>query len=363
MTRAFDAAMDRFRPVLPLGVALSGGADSTALVHACAERWPGQVHALHVHHGLQVAADGFEAHCRGLCERLKVPLRVARVDARHAAGESPEDAARRHRYEALRTLAGGEGVVVAVERSPHPDSGSGSGPDLAMGWESGSYSGQGGSRDGKEGGHSASQAQPALASIALAQHADDQVETVLLALSRGAGVAGLAAMPGHWRRGGMDWHRPLLEVAGSDVRTWLSARGEGWVEDPTNTDERYARNRIRARLLPALEAAFPPFRDTFARSASHAAEAAVLLRELAEADLQAIGQPPRIAALRALGRERQANALRHWLRTVHATTPSAAQLGELLDQIAACATRGHRIRIKVGRGFVVREGAELGWYN
>lgn len=348
MTRAFDAAMDRFRPVLPLGVALSGGADSTALVHACAERWPGQVHALHVHHGLQAAADGFEAHCRALCKRLNVPLRVARVDARHAAGESPEDAARRHRYEALRTLAEGEGAVVAV---PYPGSGSGS------------DSGQGGPRDGGEGGHSATEMQPALASIALAQHADDQVETVLLALSRGAGVPGLAAMPGHWRRGGIDWHRPLLEVAGAQARAWLSARGEGWVEDPTNTDERYTRNRIRARLLPALEAAFPQFRDTFARSASHAAEAAVLLRELAEADLQAIGQPPRIAALRALGRERQANALRHWLRTVHATTPSAAQLGELLDQIAACATRGHRIRIKVGRGFVVREGGELGWYN
>lgn len=357
MTRAFDAAMDRFRPALPVGVALSGGADSTALLHACAARWPGQVHALHVHHGLQTAADGFEAHCRALCERLNVPLRIARVDARHAAGESPEDAARRHRYEALRTLAEGERAVVV----PGPGSGSDGAP--GSGWEPGSDSGQGGPRDGEEGGHSATEAQPALASIALAQHADDQVETVLLALSRGAGVAGLAAMPARWQRGGMDWHRPLLEVAGADVRTWLSARGEGWVEDPTNSDERYTRNRIRARLLPALEAAFPPFRDTFARSASHAAEAAVLLRELAEADLQAIGQPPRIAALRALGRERQANALRHWLRTVHATTPSAAQLGELLDQIAVCATRGHRIRIKVGRGFVVREGAELGWYN
>ena len=191
MTHAFDAAMDRFRPALPLGVALSGGADSTALLHACAARWPGQVHALHVHHGLQVAADGFEAHCRALCERLDVPLRVARVDARHTAGESPEDAARRHRYEALRTLAEGEGVVAVVERSP--DSGSGS------------DSGQGGSRDGKEGGNSVTEVQPALASIALAQHADDQVETVLLALSRGAGVAGLAAMPTFWRRGGMDW--------------------------------------------------------------------------------------------------------------------------------------------------------------
>ncbi|WCM95035.1 tRNA lysidine(34) synthetase TilS [Acidovorax sp. NCPPB 2350] len=315
MTEAFDAAIDRFRPALPLGVALSGGADSTALLLACAARWPGQVHALHVHHGLQAAADAFEAHCAALCARRAVPLRTARVDARHAAGDSPEDAARRARYEALQLLVAGN------------------------------------------------TAQSAIQSIAIAQHADDQAETILLALSRGAGVAGLAAMPASWRRGGIDWHRPLLRVAGADVRAWLAARGEAWIEDPTNADERYTRNRIRARLLPALDAAFPQFRETFARSASHAAEAAVLLRELAEADLLAAGQPPRIAALRALGRERRANALRHWLRAAHGTTPSAAQLGELLDQIEACATRGHRIRIKVGRGFVVREGEVLGWYN
>ncbi|AVS74754.1 tRNA lysidine(34) synthetase [Paracidovorax cattleyae] len=350
MTRAFDAAMDRFRPALPLGVALSGGADSTALLHACAQRWPGQVHALHVHHGLQVAADGFEEHCRALCGRLGVPLRIARVDARHASGESPEDAARQRRYDALRGLAGGL-------QGTHPTHQAG-----ADGVMPATEAGQGGP-SGEDGRDGPAVARPALAAIALAQHADDQVETVLLALSRGAGVAGLAAMPVFWRRGGIDWHRPLLEVAGAEVRAWLSARGGSWVEDPTNTDERYTRNRIRARLLPVLQAAFPQFRDTFARSASHAAEAAVLLRELAQADLQAIGQPPRIAALRALGRERQANALRHWLRTVHATTPTAAQLGELLDQIAACATRGHRIRIRVGRGFVVRQGGELGWYN
>ncbi|MDA8455297.1 tRNA lysidine(34) synthetase TilS [Acidovorax sp. GBBC 3334] len=315
MTERFDVAMDRFRPALPLGVALSGGADSTALLHACAQRWPGQVHALHVHHGLQAAADGFEAHCRALCERLGVPLRTAHVDARHAAGDSPEATARQWRYASLQALAAGSIEKIAMK------------------------------------------------SIAIAQHADDQVETVLLALSRGAGVAGLAAMPSRWQGGGIDWHRPLLRVAGAQVRAWLAARGEGWAEDPTNADERYTRNRIRARVLPALEAAFPQFRDTFARSASHAAEAAVLLRELAQADLLAVGQPPRIAALRSLGRERQANVLRHWLRAAFGTTPTAAQLHELLDQIAACATRGHRIRIKVGKGFVVREGEELGWYN
>jgi tRNA(Ile)-lysidine synthase len=165
----------------------------------------------------------------------------------------------------------------------------------------------------------------------------------------------------HWQRAGLAWHRPLLRVPGRAVRDWLRAQGEGWMEDPTNTDERYTRNRIRARLLPALEATFPQFRDTFARSSLHAAQAQELLREIAEQDLAGAGLPPRIDALRALSTARQANALRHWLRGTHHTTPEAAQLAELQRQLAACATRGHRIRIKVGRGFVLRQGEWLGF--
>lgn len=152
-------------------------------------------------------------------------------------------------------------------------------------------------------------------------------------------------------------------MSAADVRNWLRAQGHSWVEDPTNTDERFTRNRIRAQLLPALEAAFPAFRDTFARSASNAAQAAELLDELALDDAQVVGTPPAIQLLQRLGRARQANVLRHWLRTQHQTTPAAAQLHELLGQVAACTTRGHRIHIKVGRGFVVRSGLHLDWYS
>ncbi len=315
MMQPFDAALRAFAPALPLAVGLSGGADSTALLLACAQRWPGQVQAIHVHHGLQAAADTFEQHCRALCARLQVPLAVQRVDARHAPGQSPEDAARIARYKAF-------------EAAAH-----------------------------------ASPAQAAIHSIALAQHANAQVETLLLALSRGAGVAGLAAMPAQWERGGIAWHRPLLQVAGADVRAWLQARGECWVEDPSNADERYTRNRIRARLLPALEAVFPAFRDTFARSAAHAGQASSLLHDLAVQDLASVGMPPQIAALQLLSSARQGNALRHWLKNHHQTTPTAAQLAELQRQIAACTTRGHRIRLKVGRGMVERVGTALHWYN
>lgn len=314
MADAFDEAMASFSPELPLAVAYSGGADSTALLLACADKWPGGVCAIHVHHGLQAAADDFELNCQRVCDSLSVPLRVLRIDASHAPGQSPEDAARRARYLALR----------AAVQDPSA---------------------------------------PPVRSVALAHHADDQVESLLLALSRGAGLPGLSAMPARWQRDGVDYHRPLLKVPGSEVRAWLQRRGLAFVEDPSNTDERFTRNRIRARLLPILAEVFPQFRATFARSASHAAQAQRVLDQVAAEDLASHGPTLVIGKLQQLSRERQANALRFWLRRSCQATPSAAQLDELLDQLAACTTRGHQIHIKVGHGHVQRRGAELHWYN
>ncbi|MFM8863375.1 MAG: tRNA lysidine(34) synthetase TilS [Limnohabitans sp.] len=311
MPRAPDEALADFCPDLPFAVALSGGADSTALLCACAERWPGQVRAVHVHHGLQPAADGFEAFCRELCARLQVPLLVCHVDARAAAGQSPEDAARQARYQAMADA-------------------------LQTQW-------------------------PEVADVALAQHADDQIETLLIALSRGSGLPGLAGMPARWQRLGLQWHRPWLQVAGDDLRVWLRQRGQTWVEDPSNQDQQFTRNRIRAQVLPALAAALPGFRDTFSRSMRHIAEAQRLLDAQAEQDSHQVGDPPELAALQALPAERQALVLRLWLRRRHATTPSTAQLRELQAQITDCTTRGHRLQLKVGAGLVEREGPHLRW--
>jgi tRNA(Ile)-lysidine synthase len=315
MTVSLESAIAAFSPALPLAVAFSGGADSTALLVACAEKWPGQVHAIHVHHGLQAAADDFERHCQVFCAQLGVPLAVKRVDGRHTAGQSPEDAARRVRYKAFEALALVEYASAAIK------------------------------------------------TIAIAQHADDQVETILLALSRGSGLPGLSAMPATWVRQGLVYHRPLLAVSASDIRAWLVSRGVAFIEDPTNVDEQFTRNRIRAQLLPALDATFSQFRDTFARSAAHAAQGQAVLLDVAEQDLALLGVPPVIKRIQGLSRPRQANVLRHWLNTSHHAIPSTAQLAELLDQIAACTTRGHKIRIKVGAGFAERRGAVLDWYN
>jgi tRNA(Ile)-lysidine synthase len=198
--------------------------------------------------------------------------------------------------------------------------------------------------------------------MALAQHADDQVETLLLALSRGAGLPGLACMPAVVERHGVTYHRPWLDVPGAALREALGTAGQAWVEDPTNADTRYTRNRIRAELLPVIEQAFPSFRQTFARSASHAAQAQTLLQEVAEQDLKIVGNPPAIKALQYLSEARQSNVLRLWLALEHSQA-SAAQLQALLVQVKACTTRGHHIDIKVGRGFVRRDGAVLRCYN
>lgn len=307
MPQTFPGAVAAFKPRLPLAVAHSGGADSTALLAASVRQWPGQVVAIHINHGLQAAASQFQHHCEAACNALGVSLHVERIDARHASGDSPEDAARRARYEALHRVALREKV----------------------------------------------------ATLALAQHADDQVETVLLALSRGAGLAGLAGMRPAWERDGVDYRRPLIDVGAADIRTWLREQGVAWIEDPTNESEQFTRNRIRLRLLPALAESFPSYRDTFARSARHAAQAQALLEEVGASDLERIGMPPPIDALRAMTRMRQANVLRHWLKSSHSQQPNTAQLDELLEQLAACATRGHRVHIKVGTGFVRREGAQL----
>jgi len=217
----------------PWAVAYSGGADSTALLLAAHALWPGRVQALHIHHGLQPAADGFVAHAERFCAALGLPLHIERVQAQPARGQSPEEAARKARYAALARLAQAHGA----------------------GW------------------------------VLLAQQAQDQIETLLLALTRGAGLPGLAAMPEAMQRHGVCFGRPWLLEDGAALRQRLQQLGQPYLHDPSNLDLRYTRNRIRSQLLPVLLEHFPASRHTFARSAAQAAQAQRLLTELAALDL------------------------------------------------------------------------------
>ena len=317
----------------PLAVAYSGGADSTALLLMLARQHPGQVQAIHIHHGLQAAADDFLAHCEAFCSQAGVPLHVVHVNALAATGQSPEDAARRARYAAISSKVSELNKAINQQN----------------------------------------QAQAAIKTVAIAQHADDQIETLLLALSRGAGLPGLSAMPASWQRDGIEFVRPLLSMTSLEIRAWLAGEGlaarhpgsphigQGWVEDPTNTDTQFTRNRIRHELIPALDKTFPQFRQTFARSAAHAAQAQSLLAQVAIEDLANTGNPPKIVALQDLTPERQANVLRHWLKSSHQASPSTAQLAELQSQIADCTDKGKQLHIKVASGYVERKSDALAY--
>ena len=310
-------------------IALSGGADSTALLLAVlrlhcsiAMRAPGKalrpITILHVHHGLQASADTFAKHCAKLCAALQTPAHELgwllqyiplHVQVVLTKGQSLEARAREERYHAL------------AQAAQHANA----------------------------------------QMVLLGQHADDQAESMLLALSRGAGMAGLAGMPALFQRHGMLFARPLLHVTQHTIKSYLQNHQVPWVEDPSNTDQRFTRNRLRHTVLPALEAQLPGFGSSLARSARLAAQADTLLQELAQIDLQHTGNPPQIALLRQLATHRQANALRHWLKTEYGVIGSESQILALLQVIAACTTRGHRIRIKVGDGYVVRSGPTLQW--
>ncbi len=255
-------------------IALSGGLDSSVLLHQLATlarttALP-PLHAIHVHHGLQAAADAWPQHCQRLCDALGVPLTVTRVQV--APGASLEAAARTARYQAFEQALGAGEVLLT------------------------------------------------------GQHQDDQAETLLFRLLRGAGVRGLAAMATE-RPLGLGWLvRPLLRVSRAELHAYAQAHQLDWVDDPSNTDTRFARNYLRHAVLPVLAQRWPQAAQTFARAAEHLAEAQGLLTEVAEQDVQAARTATPLAwltvpsldmaALRALSDARQRNALQHWLSTL-----------------------------------------------
>jgi tRNA(Ile)-lysidine synthase len=259
-----------------LCVAFSGGADSTALLAALAslrKRQRFALRALHVNHHLQPGAAGFARAARACARRLGVPCQVLDAPVSVPRGASPEAAARAVRYAALRArLHAGEWLL-------------------------------------------------------LAQHQDDQVETLLLQLLRGAGVAGLAAMAE--RAGNM--LRPLLPVTRAQLLAYLRRQGLGWSEDPSNADERYGRNFLRLRVLPSLRERWPALGTTICRSAALAAEAQQLLAACADAQLQEAldGTALRVTVLRRLGAAERHNALRRWLEQRGLPMPDQRRLQEL----------------------------------
>jgi tRNA(Ile)-lysidine synthase len=307
-------ALARKLPVLSAGqtvaCAFSGGLDSAALLTCAALAYgPAHVVAIHVNHGLQEAASDFEAFCIARAQALGVELKILPVDAHARPGQSPEEAARDARMIALAN---------ATIESGAP-------------------------------------------SCLLAHHGDDQAETVMLALARGLGLLGLSGMPASMERHGARFERPWLGISRSEIAAAAQGASMDWVEDPTNTDERFTRNLARAQVMPNIKEAFPGFNASASRSMAHCAQAQALLDEVAAEDLVRLARPDgalELAPIRSLSAPRLSNLLRHWLKHVHGAYASQSQCDEALLQIAASATGG-AIDIKCGTGKLSRQGKAL----
>ena len=264
-------------------IAFSGGVDSVVLLHLLhqfAPRFSWQLSALHVHHGISSDADAWAEFCEQRCAAYNISFHLARVDIAPLRERGIEAAARQLRY--------------------------------------GAY------------------AQHECDFLALAHHADDQAETVLLQLLRGSGVRGASAMPMLAKRE-VHWVRPLLGCTREEIVAYAGAHHLRWIEDASNADERYPRNFLRHKVLPILAERFPSYRQTLARSAQHFAEAGTLLDELAQQDAQSAIQADRlrVSELRRLSVPRAKNLLRYFLQSRGSPMPQAVQLDDMVRQLRA----------------------------
>jgi tRNA(Ile)-lysidine synthase len=329
---SLHAALDSSVPRAARGlvVALSGGADSAALLGAAAAEPRFRdlpLRAVHIDHGLQPAAVEFREACENLCTHLGVPLALIRVVVQNEAGSSIEAAARDARYAALeKQIQPGECLLTA-------------------------------------------------------HHREDQAETLLLQALRGAGVKGMSAMPICRVLGG-GWHaRPLLDVARSELRSFVALEFGGQLEeysssDPMNEDLRFDRVYLRQAIWPLIERRWQGAGIALSRAAGHMAEAQEMLKLAAAHDVARLrdGDALSVPALRALSQPKRMNAVRLWLSEAGVELPSTARLGEALRQVFDAhedhqptivwgnkALRRYRQRLFLTEADPPRIGEPMGW--
>lgn len=279
-------SLREWAPARRYWVAYSGGVDSHVLLHALtrlAGQLPGALSAIHIDHGINPASGIWAQHCERICSAMDVPLVVQRIEVRARHGVSPEAAARRLRYLAFREHVGdGEMLLTAHQQ-------------------------------------------------------DDQAETLLLQLCRGAGPAGLSGMPG-FRTFGRGWHaRPLLPFSRQCIATYAGQHALEWIEDTSNRDTRFERNFLRQEIMPRLQLRRPGLAAVLSRAAAIQAEASGLLSEMAAGDLLACcaGAEDVLDIDRLLHHSpaRRFNLVHYWLNQLGLPLPGAALLHRIQAEV------------------------------
>lgn len=284
-----------FRQASHIWIAFSGGLDSHVLLCAMTElalqEKIGEIKAIHINHGWHEDAEKWGKYCEQVCKKLKINCQIITVDAQPKRGESPENCARAARYEAF--------ASVMVEG------------DLLL----------------------------------TAHQQDDQAETVLLQLFRGAGVKGLASMPVITKFAN-GWHlRPLLSFSRQELEEYAAQKKLKWIEDDSNKNLRFDRNFIRHELMPHIRERWPQVTTTLTRVAENCAKANHLLQQMAEEDLLKVqGTQPNtlsIKKLLTLNETRWQNVFRYWLSQSNFSLPSHAQLQRVASDVLKSSPDAH----------------------
>lgn len=330
-------------------VAFSGGLDSTVLLHSVAVFLQSlhqpestlesglmsfddvtipSLSAIHINHQLQSASDDWEKHCQSFCEQLSVPLIIKKVAVTHD-GKGLESAARRARYSAF------EEYLATCSASIYNDNSDASLSD----------------------DFNAQSLTDTPSVMLMGHHANDQAETLLLRLFRGAGTRGAAAMPMQRSLGQSQIARPLLQCSRADLTAYAALNGLSHIEDPSNSDESFDRNFVRQQVLPKLEMRWPSVVTLLNRYSGHASGDSELLADLARLDLQSVdasdtsvidsnayGCSVSITACLGLSVKRRSNLLRYWLSTQQLNMPSTAQMAQI-DNLLLSASNGAKVQL------------------
>ena len=303
-SHSIESALNQCNNPAHIYIGYSGGVDSHVLLHLCASitRLKDKITAVYVHHGLQAEAESWARHCEKTAESLGVDFIVLRVNAVASQGESPEEAARNARYTALKSLIGINDVLL------------------------------------------------------VAQHRDDQLETVLLQLFRGSGLRGLSAMPELMAFGQGVMLRPLLNVSKLAIDDYARAHALNWVDDPSNLSNDYDRNFLRNAVLPLLKQRWPACDKTVARSARHCADAQLVISALAEElFLQVFNVADKtlcISQLKSYEIAQQQLVIRQWFQALNLKMPAQAFVERLQSEVLSA--REDSDPVLSGQGYCVR---------